>query len=387
MKEKNKNIKYVFHIVNSVKGGCGKSTFSLLLGEYWRKKGFPTYIIDLDICGTSWELEYRVGIKEDSYLISNDSIYINDVIENYRNANNRNVWHRINFEEVFYKSDRASSFMVCDTDSKDDLIKSHQKVTIEYMPEHSDNPLNICIADPNRNNSLDSYELDLFENAVKHLIETNIIDIHSNNDKQVHIILDMPPSNEKHAERVLNNWLLSQKFAHSHNNYIVQLYLMSTMDRAHMYSNLDYLIKLLNKHSITDCTDMLIKNDRLRVKFVLNDILSAIDTVSFRDSGIKVSQTWLSHINEKLKHVLPLFQCVYLHKLVMPHKVVRFNEDFSSILYKKEAGSLWSSIMSANAQTIDEKAPGEKIVGEKMLSEKTPYVDTIFGLIATEDAI
>ena len=52
-----------FHVVNSVKGGCGKSTFSLYLANHLTAMGHKTVIIDLDIGGSTW---YR-GFKQ--YLV------------------------------------------------------------------------------------------------------------------------------------------------------------------------------------------------------------------------------------------------------------------------------------------------------------------------------
>ena len=52
-------IKFKVHIVNSVKGGSGKSTFSLLLADHFVRNGEDAYVIDLDLCGTSWYSDFR----------------------------------------------------------------------------------------------------------------------------------------------------------------------------------------------------------------------------------------------------------------------------------------------------------------------------------------
>ena len=59
-----KKKRIIFDVINSVKGGSGKSTFSLLLAAYFAsKKDTAAYIIDLDLRGTSGENNYKHCLK------------------------------------------------------------------------------------------------------------------------------------------------------------------------------------------------------------------------------------------------------------------------------------------------------------------------------------
>ena len=53
--------KIVFHIVNSIKGGSGKSTVSFFLADHFNKReDCKAVIIDLDINGSSWINDHKV---------------------------------------------------------------------------------------------------------------------------------------------------------------------------------------------------------------------------------------------------------------------------------------------------------------------------------------
>ena len=59
MAETEEKTRFHFDVVNSVKGGSGKSFFALQLAAFHAFKGRAAYIIDLDLRGTSWEPNYE----------------------------------------------------------------------------------------------------------------------------------------------------------------------------------------------------------------------------------------------------------------------------------------------------------------------------------------
>ena len=68
----------------------------------------------------------------------------------------------------------------------------------------------LCVGKPTVDEDIDDLKTDLFENAVFHVID-QIYTRHcqsSDEIEEIHIILDMPPSYERHAERILRRLLL-----------------------------------------------------------------------------------------------------------------------------------------------------------------------------------
>jgi len=79
-----------FHVVNSVKGGSGKSTFSLLLADRITCRGELAYIIDLDVCGTSWYGDYKHFFVGENHKFINKLMYVP-----YNSSYPYNIWSKL----------------------------------------------------------------------------------------------------------------------------------------------------------------------------------------------------------------------------------------------------------------------------------------------------
>lgn len=250
-----------FHVVSSVKGGCGKSTFALYLADYLAslKNTKDVYLIDLDTGGTSWYDDYR------EYLDRNetDGIFLNDIIDNVKIVKNRSPWwHFTNSDE----SEWMNSF--------EGINGKIQNV-------------NLCIADPQKRKGTEDYQIDLFEQAVSSLIENEIL----NNDKytwlvdknrnksgknygKVHIILDMPPGVESKAERVFRYWL-PKKIGNSPKDNALRLYILSTLTTSSISANWEYVVSLFNPVSYKDWLIQVRRSENIAfstISIILNDI-------------------------------------------------------------------------------------------------------------------
>ena len=124
------------HVVDSVKGGCGKSTYCLLLADYINKKGRKPYIIDLDIHGTSWYKDKRRYYEEKGERFR----FINDLVQDKSNLSGNYIMH--------LRIARDIDGVNCE----------------EYK-------IPICVADPSRANSIQEEQLDIFEYTVATIIE------------------------------------------------------------------------------------------------------------------------------------------------------------------------------------------------------------------------
>lgn len=242
---------FIFHVVSSVKGGCGKSTFALFLADYWSSKGENVYLLDLDTSGTSWKDDY-----ESCIFNSNGEIYLNDIVKRSKIYNFTDIWW-------------------------------HLKSNMYTNGNENISNVNLCISDPSNRKEISEYQIDLFEQAVIGLVEDEIISKNSNPIKTTHIIFDMPPGVEKKAERIFKNWLLSQNIAKSKlhavnllkdsscdktNTFAVKLYMMSTLSTSSIISNWEYIKNLFVPLNYYNNVDYLINKKCLSVHMIINDL-------------------------------------------------------------------------------------------------------------------
>ena len=290
-------IKVVFDVVNSVKGGSGKSTVSLLLASCLASRSdTAAYIIDLDLRGTSWVNNYGQYLKrEDGEPIvvgGNYSepklVFINDLMNDFGT----------------YKS---QGFFVKLTTKYDNSVAG------SHAPEEP-GTVYLCIAKPSASEDIDDLKTDLFENAVFHIID-QIYEKHCQSDseiKEIHVILDMPPSYERHAERILrrllpdvesqlykkvNNADIEGKFA-IFNSYVVNLYMISALSPAHIKLNIGYIKNLFNKQVYSSGLNELVRDSRFFVHFIGNDTTNAIYDLQLPNSGRQASDALAKYIKE-----------------------------------------------------------------------------------------
>ncbi|MBQ9535483.1 MAG: ParA family protein [Clostridia bacterium] len=237
MSEKN----VTFHVVNSVKGGSGKSTVSLFLAAaHAQNPQNAVYIIDLDLRGTSWEHNYIQRLDEDT---AKDIPYINNLMYNMHDTPNPFVELPLSIEPA------AGDYEECS--------------------------VNLCRINPDAENNIDELAVDLFEDAIFRIIKKIYTD-NSNKGKDVHIILDMPPSYEMHAERILRNLLLDMKsslqrladeeYKDVFEPYKVELIMLSALDYAHINQNTNYIRRLFRQQSMSSNLNEFIKKDKPRFR-------------------------------------------------------------------------------------------------------------------------
>lgn len=281
-----------FHIVNSVKGGCGKSTFSLYLANYLRRNKSIPIIIDLDICGTTW-------------YTNNENFIIN-----------KKKCHFLN--EMFYDAEKYLGlehiFMLHINDPSD--------------KSKPDDFLKIVMADPKGLSAMDDDTLDLLESIVYKIVmelcqlkynstqSENVLNTH---ETVTDIIFDMPPGYEKHTERILCHLMMdleSKLYQESKKrndyNYVkvnemqvykkikeksnVYLYMISGLNQASFEANLLYVQNLFINAKFSTDTEILNKDNTY---FILNNI-PAIKDINL--------ETLLENIRPKLKDYYNLFQ-------------------------------------------------------------------------------
>lgn len=221
--------KVFFDVINSVKGGSGKSTFSLLLAGYHAlRNSVRSYVVDLDIRGTSWEKNYADYITTQSPENLNDDISLSNIAEaDYEKYPfiDKLLW---NFEKY-----------------KTEPFWSNIKVRTSVSTVSS---INLCLGRAEYGSSIDQLEVDLFENTVCQMIVNELDKVSSKDLDEIHFIFDMPPSYEVHAERILKHLLTSLNSTlyrkdpfNGFDNYIINLFMVSALSPAHIEQNNIYI--------------------------------------------------------------------------------------------------------------------------------------------------
>lgn len=303
---------FTIHVVNSVKGGCGKSTFCLFLENYLieksisGKKDIKPIIIDLDLCGSTWYRNNKAFIKNKS----NNVKFLNDLIDDF----NRYVKQ----EHIFKLKEKILEF--------DDVTKEERE-------------LDFILADPDRAGRIKDEEIDLFENSIYKLIKSLV------DSGKTDIIFDMPPGYEEYTERIVKHLLfdlsspLYKEYIDITTNktkYDVKIYMLSCLDGA-IISNIKYINDFYTESSYSTATENLKFGD---IQFIINDVQNAHKNLRESDSdynniktgGVRLLSTLYPDIDEmsrsEVVHVIEYLDLNFI-KYIM-------NEVFSLGKPKKE---------------------------------------------------
>ncbi len=241
------------NVINSIKGGCGKSTLSLYLADYMKRKGSTPVILDLDICGTSWQKNFKSFFVEKKEF-DKRFVFINDLIFDF---NNGITGHFI----------------------------ANMNIASEGSDTFEDYQLQICMADPKSKRKIHDEQLDLFEAAIFKLIKT-IIDDYYNDDSDCDLIFDMPPGYEDHAECVINHLLFdinSQLIKYLDKNYKgkyeIHMIMASGFNRASVEMNIEYIQRLYNNGQNYSCiVNKVLKEENIAYVFIdISDVCKGSD--------------------------------------------------------------------------------------------------------------
>ena len=330
-----------FDIVNSVKGGSGKSTISLLLAAYCSSNAYyqdsskeedkrrkaAAYIIDLDLKGTSWEKNYGHFITTKYYdpkdTITLYNYYLESIPISGSTFSSRNSirYHQYPFFSTImkdYKSFRSKSFW----SEIPFRVKTDPPINADYK-------IRICPASSTSGDSINQIEVDIFENTLQQLI-FDILDSHLMNldlgigtedessADDIHIILDMPPSYEQHAEAVIKHLLTnsnSELYQKAENNegpfkenssnnffkpYVINLFMPCAVSNAHIEQNGIYLWNWFQSAHYSDRIHEMLTENRLRVRYIINDISNYSSKIQ-KEYG-RSEEGWIKGLYTQLSH-------------------------------------------------------------------------------------
>ena len=234
-------MKVYFHVVTSVKGGSGKSTVALLLADYLLSKGKEAYVIDLDVCGTSWYTDYKFAYNDEPTKFVNRMMY-----QSCTKGYGGNVWSKLKV-----------------TGNEDDAKNKSREI-------------NICLAaNEQLSHTINKSEAELVEHTTYHLIKDAMYDTSRvKNKEEVHIIFDLPPSHETTVEQICHHLLFDQRsvlkrdFKKDNVDYKVYFYMVSPADQGSaLKKNIDYLKKLESNPTYSES----MKNEEWYAWLIIND--------------------------------------------------------------------------------------------------------------------
>ena len=299
----------IFDVVSSVKGGSGKSTFSFLLAAYYNSvPGATAYVLDLDLRGTSWEKNYgRYMTTEffeegNSTAAGSEKIYLSEYYKaQFEDLMDSSVKEAITYNEDILKKRKRyreypfiNSMMWSFTDFNSRPFWSE----IAYRPTSQNDTartIKICPARAAKGTEVDQIEVEIFEHTVYQII-LEIMNRHREDQElsEVHIIMDMPPSYEKHAEAVLKHLLVnedSELFQHAKSKinefavnpndktryyrpYEVRLFMLCARNPAHIEQNGIYMRQWVEKRRFSDALSEMIKDNEAQIKIEAENNLS-----------------------------------------------------------------------------------------------------------------
>lgn len=259
--DEEKGHKIVFDIVNSVKGGSGKSTVALQLAAFWASQtNTDAYIIDLDLRGSSWQKTY----EHDYNPADKNNLYINDLMYGF-GPEDSIFWHL--------------------------AVQCTNAVMNVVYPSN----VRLCIGDPSVTGDIDALKVDLLESAVCDIIDRIIAKSEAQNE--VHIILDMPPSYESHAERVIkhllmdkNSNLFKRQYKDGKSGYYINLLMIYAITASHVDQNIVYLNNFFKQAGFSSALNTFIQNNTFSVFFIGNDVSGVAGTGNEKmDNDIKIT--------------------------------------------------------------------------------------------------
>lgn len=305
---------FTIHVVNSVKGGCGKSTFALFLANYLQNvyigkinsintdlcgeqkikapEKVDPIIIDLDLFGSSW-------YKNHQHLLPKDEIiFINDLIDDFDRYSKKNYISKLNIN--FVDSDKPVN----------------------------NNPIDVILADSNRAGEIREDQLDLFENSICKLVLTLV------ERGKTDIILDMPPGYEDYSERIVKHLLFdinsplykksSDKYEYE---YEVKFYMLSILDMS-IEANSQYINNLTEMSNYSTDVEKITKSV---INFVVNDIENVYENWKKTDPDYKI-------LIEKTKEIVDKCCGAYENNIVfIPNKSLSYGEMKASNVVEPKA--------------------------------------------------
>lgn len=207
----------IYNVVQSVKGGCGKTTFSIMLSSFLglnknREKMGETCLLDVDFQGTSLINLFTCDDKVDTREVR--QCYLNDKMRKYDDCYSY-VREYNGFDRKFY--------YVPSSPKQDQKEWFSANAKMNYIPHMAYN---------------------MFEINLKSMLDSNGEGIAKEIEKLTNIIFDMPPSCDAYSD-IIKKCVVNESERIRKSEDIVNYFLMINLDPTHLYSTIEYLEQIL----------------------------------------------------------------------------------------------------------------------------------------------
>lgn len=278
-----------FIIVDSVKGGCGKTTEAIaaaVRGFKENGKKNKVCLIDMDLLGTSMEhMLVQGGFMHKEY---NDDWGINPVAKYYLNdlvSKDLKEEYKSKVKIKLQEKDICNIDFVISSPKERDRgkfrVSGDSNYTLQITPTH-------------------------FRGIIKKLVERLL------EEKYDTVVFDMPPNSDPYTDCIFDLLLDSKYRSKKRKIKSVDAIIVSTYDRAHIYANKSWLESVCegqdHRRKPFDSIIFLLNNNNSADKVICEDKNNAIKSninevvpVSYRD---KVKYMYRPYIPELMEHCL-----------------------------------------------------------------------------------
>lgn len=300
-----------YNLINSVKGGCGKTTFSIWLAEYLgRENSELTLLVDLDLLGTSMQVIFYGHNKQNLLCINEIFNGVND--------------HQDYVQRLELKNGDKLNVIFSSMDVKDkNKFKSGKNSGYSPVVKHG-----------------------VFRIGMQKLIKANqYID---NNDVK-HFILDMPPNSDGFSDTAMD-CVMNRKYKTLKDGDRKNLFLMVGSDMGQTIATISLLQSLLTRtNSLLPSRIFIVFNDNISINMGNKDY-------ELRRSILKEAIEKEQLKQEELKNIYFLIMCshkMYTQKLVDGQALCDLEAEDANNVFTHTVIEAWSGYDDEEFTTID----------------------------------
>lgn len=218
----------IFNVIDSVKGGCGKTTFSLMLAAtldrmYGSDGKCNTCILDMDLLGTSMISLFNEDSNLDalngpSTMSEHKNAYLNEIVQSHNTSDKK--W--IQSVSVVDKERKKRQFYIGFSDPSEEAKEEFRcDVKCNYIP---------------------ATKFGVFRHGMKKILSKR--ELNGQVPDIEYIIMDFPPNSDIYAETA-KNCLFDKKNNVLETGDICNYFLMVGMDLSHLNTTINHLCYFL----------------------------------------------------------------------------------------------------------------------------------------------
>lgn len=299
----------VYNVVNSVKGGCGKTTFALMLAagldrlkESQLADGscqtdWSNCILDFDFLGTSMISLFKGDSDINTWKTDEGGsyIYLNERLRGFRSEDKRYI----------------VSIDIGDADRR------HFNIGFSD-PDEKEKEKYRC---DSKCNYIPATKFGVFRRGMQNILKPGELEEQVPNDVK-HVIFDLPPSNDTYANAVINCMFDKRNSVIRKDKDVCNYFLMMGMDLSHLNATEQYLLDFLRGEDLFPHRIFLVFNNL----FPQNDS-EDWDLYEARKRELETNiQSALSGKADSLKpkiYFVVMNQCVKYQRIIMGYEGIK----------------------------------------------------------------